>query len=108
MGAMPEKKDKIVPLRLDAATMQRKVRELAANSGNVFITNHARERMAERDVTRAQVIDCLLAGVVIDGPPFKNLHGSWQCTLHKYNAGNEVNVVVVLEDGVIVITVMTD
>lgn len=81
----------------------------AAQAGAVgFEEKHCRRRMIERDVTDEDVLRCLILGRVTEGPAL-NARGNWKMTVHRFAAGEELDVVVVIEvpdDGVIVVTVI--
>jgi Domain of unknown function (DUF4258) len=98
-----------IPLPLNDANMLRLIRELANDSLNVFIEPHAKKRMKQRNITRTQVMACLLLGV-IDEPAHTNIRGNWKCTLRHQHAGDVVRLVAVLEkddagDWIAVVTV---
>src|SRR5690349_19241296 len=95
---------KVTPFRLSVDAAVKRIRELAGDSRNVFITRHALQRMVERQITRPQVIDALVHGVIIEGPAL-DLHGNWKCTMRRFAAGQELEVVVALQGNLIVITV---
>ena len=86
------------------AAMIRRIRELAAVDSNVRLTNHALWRMDERGILLRQVIAVVRTGVIDEGPAL-NIRGNWQCTLRGRAAGMEVHVAVVIEDGVLILTV---
>lgn len=71
---------KPVALPINDANMLRIIRELAQDTGNVFIEPHAKKRMRERNITPTQVYACLRKGV-IDEPAHENIRGNWKCTL---------------------------
>lgn len=83
----------------------KRVRELAADTANIFIVRHARHRMIERGHTDEDVVQALRRGMLEDGP-FYNSKGHWQATIYRRYAGQEIRVVTVLEDGIVVITVI--
>lgn len=98
-----------IPLPLNDANMLRIIRELAQDTGNVFIEPHARKRMKKRSITPTQVYACLRKGV-IDEPAHENIRGNWKCTLRHQHAGDLVRLVAVLEkdeagDWIAVVTV---
>jgi hypothetical protein len=99
------KKAKIVVWHMDGPLFLRRVRELAAESGNIFIVRHARKRMVERAYTDRDVQQVLLKGTVDEGP-FLNSRHHWQATIYRMYAGQEIRVVTVLESGIVVITVI--
>jgi hypothetical protein len=97
------------PFRLNDQNLRCLISDTAKDSGRVFITPHAKQRMCERNITRAQVLDCLRNGSVSESA-HTNLQGNWQCVLTRRNAGDDVRVVAALErsedgDWVVVITV---
>lgn len=85
-----------VPLPLNDANMLRIVRDLAADSANVFIEPHAKARMKKRHITRTQVLACLRHGL-IDEHAHENIRGNWKCTLRHHHAGDLVRVVAVID-----------
>jgi hypothetical protein len=44
--------------------LQKHIRSVSIYSVNVLITDHAREKMRQREITDFQVIDCLRNGVI--------------------------------------------
>lgn len=80
------------------------VRELAAVSGNVVILRHAAQRMHERDIALAQVLEVLRHGRVSEGPAL-DIHGNWKATMSRSVAGQKTTVAVAIENRLIVITV---
>jgi hypothetical protein len=85
-----------IPIPLNDANMLRIIRELAADSGNVYFEPHAAARMRQRQITRTQVLACLRNGV-IDEPAHHNIRGNWKCTLRHHHAGDLVRVVAVID-----------
>jgi hypothetical protein len=95
---------KVVPPRMTGQAFLRAIRELAAQSRNIFIVHHARRRMIQRGFTDEDVQQALLRGQIDEGP-FRNNRDNWQATIRRMRAGEEIKVVAILEDGVVVITV---
>ena len=98
-----------IPFRLNDQNLRHLISETAKDSGRVFYTPHAKQRMRERKITLTQVLDCLRCGTVSE-PAHTNLQGNYQCTLTRRNAGDLVRVAAALErdedgDWVVVITV---
>lgn len=85
-----------IPLRMNDVAMRRIIRDLAKDSVNVFIGEHARKRMRKRHITRPQVEKCLLKGLISE-PAHRDAHGDWACTLHYQWAGDDVCVAVALK-----------
>ena len=98
---------------LNTSDALRIVRRLAQDSGAVFTTDHANKRMVQRKVTRVQVIECLLKGVITEGPAL-DIKGSWKFTVSRAVCGDALNAVVALDRDVdkskvvIVVTVIRD
>ena len=87
---------KPISFPINDANMLRIVRELAQESGNVFVKKHAKARMKERGITLTQVLACLRKGVV-DEPAHESIQGDWKCTLRHQHAGDSVRVAVAIE-----------
>lgn len=101
--------DEPIPFRLNDRNLRRLISETAKDTGRVFLTPHAKRRMRERRINRGQVFDCLLNGVVSESA-HENMHGNWQCTLTRLNAGDMISVAAALEraddgDWIIAITI---
>ena len=94
---------------LSNAELQRHVRALAADSAKVFITEHARDRMIERQVSDIEVIECLRHGVIQRPPQTDRKTGDLKCRMENFGASRNLAVVAALGDhrpGVVVVTVM--
>jgi len=85
-----------IPLRLNDANMLRLIRQIAADSGSVFLEPHSKKRMKQRHITRTQVLACLRSATV-EEPAHENIRGNWQCTLRHLHAGDLVRVVAAIE-----------
>ena len=83
-----------------------RVRDGARNTGNILWTDHARERMEERDITDRQALRTIREGN-IDGKIVPDGEDEWKLTLKKRDAGRAVHVVVAISgaDDLTVITV---
>ena len=106
----PAKSKNIVAIGMSDARLRRLISTLAANSGNVLFSTHARKRMKERRILATQVLYVLTHGMVIE-PAHQDIHGNWKCTLQATSAGEVVKVAAALTDDasgkqVVVITVM--
>jgi len=98
-----------IPFKMNDANMLRIIRHLAQDTGNVYIKSHAKKRMRQRQITLSQVYACLRKGAIAE-PAHTTIRGAWKCTLQHRHAGDEVNVVAVLEkdesgDWIAVVTV---
>ena len=100
---------KPIALPINDANMLRIIRELAQDTGNVFIEPHAKKRMKQRGITQTQVYACLRKGA-IDEPAHANIRGNWKCTLRHQHAGDTVRLAAAIEkddsgDWIAVVTV---
>jgi len=86
----------IVSLDLKPPNALKMIKRLAANSDNIIVVNHARERQNQRGITRRQLELCLQKGVITEGP-FRNQHGNWQVNMYRNSAGEEVTCTVAIE-----------
>lgn len=102
MGRMTQ----VVPFRMSRPAALQIIRSAAAESRLVWL-HHAKKRMRQRRITPAQVISCLLKGVMTEGPAM-DIKGYWRCTMERLTAGEEIQVVVSFSarDRVLVISVM--
>ena len=104
---MAEEPVKLVVVR-ESHNVIRDIRRLAADSKNVFLTQHVREKMQKRGISRVQIDRCLEHGQQ-DGPPEDQGDGCWRARMRHRTAGVQINVVVDLEvtvqgDVIIVVT----
>lgn len=82
-------------MRLTIGVAQKRIREIARNSGSVILSTHARERMAEREIFDIDIFRTLRTGFV-DGEPEKTEYGEWKCKVTlKIRGGRELGVIVV-------------
>ncbi len=99
-----------LPLALNDANFLKRLRRAAADSANVVIVAHAKQRMVERKVNRSQVISCLQKGTVSERAHLTP-YGDWKATVSHRTAGDNVSVAVAIKakgdgDYCIVVTVM--
>ena len=85
-----------VPMRMNDANALKLLREIAQDSGNVILVDHARKRMRQRKVTTVQIIECLRRGVVSE-PVALDIHGNWKLTVAHRVAGKDLNVAVAID-----------
>lgn len=84
---------RIVPLNLTAPKALVIIKELAVNSENVFLVDHAKKSMKKRHITRAQIDQCLLKGKITEGPYRDIGSGNWRVKMEHYSSGQCVRVV---------------
>lgn len=96
------------PFRLTPKAATRAIRERAADSFNVVLTNHAQDQMAARDISAPEVFTILRHGTVYE-PPVLTETGEWKAEMERrMPGGGEAVAVTVLRQGdrLIVVTVM--
>lgn len=96
----------ILPINPSPDDMARHVNVLAEDSHNIIITNHARERMEQRNITRRHVVTCLRKGRVAE-TPYKSVKGDWRCSVVRTVSGMDVSVQIAIDfkEQLIVVTV---
>lgn len=82
-----------LPRRLDEAKLREMVEELLSQGGRLVYALHMLERMEERDITTAQVIQVLRRGQLLEGPTWSSDHESWKFKMQADTAGETVTVV---------------
>jgi Domain of unknown function (DUF4258) len=70
----------LAALKLRAPQAERIIHRLARDSSKVILTTHAKDRMEERGIVRADLDRSLRTGSVL-GSPFRNERGDWQCKI---------------------------
>lgn len=73
------------------------VRELVAEGGRVSFREHAYERMEERDISTAQVLEVLRRGEAVEEPVYSKNDQNWECLLVADTAGEEIRVKAAIE-----------
>lgn len=89
--------------------IERLIRDRAANTANVLMTDHARKRMKERRITLAMVYEVLRKGNLSREPELNLRHGTLECRMERYMEGRDIAVIVGLDvgaEGLPIITVM--
>jgi hypothetical protein len=92
------------PAKLSPVDALRLVRELAADSANVGLTQHCRARMHGRDITLRQILTCLQKGIITEGPAI-DTYGNWKMNIYRATDGLTCTVAIAWPSRLIVITV---
>ncbi|MFS8037710.1 DUF4258 domain-containing protein [Xanthobacter sp. AM11] len=79
----------VVPLTLTPHAALRMIREIAENTANIVVLDHAKKQCNRRGISRRQIEMCVQRGTIQEGP-FLNSHGQWQVTLFRHAAGDEL------------------
>lgn len=72
-----------------------KLKEFAKDTSKIRLSKHARERMAERNISMTQIVCCFEHGSITEGP-FKNTYGDWQLNVSVRSAGDFITTTVAL------------
>lgn len=86
-----------LPRKLTAEECRNWVRELVAEGGRVTFRPHAFQRMEERDISNAQVMQVLQRGEVTEGPEYSTTYQNWKFRMEANTAGEHVSVVAAIE-----------
>lgn len=86
----------ITPIKMNDNEAREILRRCAANDSKIFICQHARDRMEERNITRTQILSCLERGT-IDESPYRDPRGDWRCSIKHYISGNVVTAAVAIK-----------
>jgi hypothetical protein len=85
------------PPGLSTESAQKRVRQIAWESGDVIFTHHAEERMKDRGISVPEVLE-ILRGGYIDDPPRLEVEGEWKCKVTANLRGRTAGVVTVILD----------
>lgn len=89
----------ISPKRPRPQLLLRRIHHLAADSANVILSNHAIDRMAERDIIDVEVFRILRNGA-LSGEPEQTPKGEWKLKLVMRLRGNrDAGVVTIILHG---------
>ena len=95
--------------KLSMAQLQARIRERSRNAANVFVSVHCRQRMKQRHVGMALVLEVLRHGRLRRPAESDARFGSLVCRMEHDVAGRELAAVAALSDehpGVVVVTVI--
>ena len=81
--------------KLRSADFQKRVREMAADSDNVILGEHAKERCEERGITRLDVVRVLQTGFV-KGEIELTSSGEWKGKVVREKGERDIGVVTII------------
>ena len=84
-------KSKAIPFPTERRWVVERVHAIAEHTDRIQWTDHARERMGERDITSRQVLETLRRGRRVRLP--QREEGEWKIILEKHHAGRRIHVV---------------
>jgi len=86
----------VTEYRLTAAIAEKRIRSLAVSSDTIVWSNHAHDRMEERDIYDVDVLRVLRSGCIA-GQPEQTSSGEWKCKMSSPIRGaREVGVVTII------------
>jgi len=71
---------KVTKLRLTATVAEQRIHEASKETFKVGLTAHAKERMAEREISIGEIYQVLRSGTVEDSPE-EVKPGEWKCKI---------------------------
>jgi len=77
---------------------QAEVRDRARFTHMVVLTEHVRNRMAERELSQRQVLNTLRSGTLEKGPSRNDRHATWEGVMTYFGTGRRISVVCALRD----------
>ncbi|HLJ63705.1 MAG TPA: DUF4258 domain-containing protein [Stellaceae bacterium] len=85
-----------VPLRLRPNRAETIIREAAQDTRKVILSDHAKERMEEREISDLEVFRILRTGHVMD-EPMRTRRKEWKCKVVKnVKGGRDIGVITVI------------
>jgi hypothetical protein len=94
---------------MNNAQLQQHIRLLVQDSHRVFISDHAAQRMRERQVSDYQVLECLRLGIIQRPPEIDRQTEDVKCRVEYFGTARNVSVIVALdqvEPDIVVVTVI--
>jgi hypothetical protein len=83
-------------IALNKRLARKRINELSKTTANVIFTNHARERMVEREIFADEIYRVLRTGFV-DSEPELTEEGEWKCKVTlKLQTGRVAGVVTII------------
>jgi hypothetical protein len=77
--------------------LEKHIKQSAASSSNVVFTKHARQRMRERGINDAMLLEALRMGRMHKPPEPDMRHSGLTCRMQRFVAGVQVAAVVYVE-----------
>lgn len=88
---------RVVPLRPDRASVHATIRRIATEDRRVYLSEHAKERMEQRAITRIDLIRVLTRGHIEGDIIPGNRAGEWKCkVVANVKGSREIGVVTLL------------
>jgi hypothetical protein len=95
--------------RMNNAQLRQHIRLLAKDSHRVLISDHAAQRMQERQVSDYQVLECLRFGIIQRPPETDRQTEDVKCRIEYFGTARNLSVIVALDEAepnIVVVTVI--
>jgi len=92
---------------MSAQTFEAKVKDCARFDHMVRITDHVFRDRADRRITRRMILRTLKKGSAIGKPEWDAEHSNWVGKIQYLGSGMDTTAVCAIQDGVLVVTVVT-
>ena len=93
------------PFRLSVPAARAILKGVTEGKEALRITDHAAERMEQREVSRDDILAAFVLGVVTEGPSMTP-HGDWKLTVERRATGLQVSVAIELPSTAVIVTVI--
>ncbi|RIZ68665.1 MAG: DUF4258 domain-containing protein [Methylococcales bacterium] len=84
---------KIISFDLSISMASKIIKDLAQDSSNIFLIDHAKNSMKKRHITLIQIIQCLVNGSITEGPYRDIGSGNWRVRMQHFSSGQCIRVV---------------
>ncbi|MBI5447722.1 MAG: DUF4258 domain-containing protein [Gammaproteobacteria bacterium] len=86
------------------------IRNAADHTALINVSDHAKIKMVDREITMPEMVKVLKNGAIIEGPSSNHIHPNWECTLQGVvqTTGRRIRVIVAIEigeDGILIVTI---
>ena len=91
---------RVLPFRPKAADLEKAIRSIAEEDRYVYLGPHAKERMAERGITRVDAIRVLCRGFIDGQIELGQRAGEWKCkVVARLKGSRDIGVVTIVVEG---------
>ncbi|RUM91037.1 MAG: hypothetical protein DSZ27_07195 [Thiomicrospira sp.] len=77
--------------------LKKYLRRVATDQIKVAYTGHAKQRMAERNITTSDINNVIQTGSPEHAPVFSSSHGTWECNIFGRSAGKQIRIGLALQ-----------
>jgi len=87
------KRGKVVSFGMTGVNAKDLIASITKDSSRIFFSDHALERLEERNISNKQAITCIKHGFISEGP-YQALNGDWKVNLSSVSAGDHLTVAI--------------